>query len=237
MMSDAPTAYALALTFDLVTDEERPGAARAAPGGARPGRRLSHRDRVRRHTAGHRRAVRRRLPGRSRPAAAADREPLLAVPGHDGRDDDLGALGQPARGRLGQPGRDDLVQPLRPRRRRRLAASHRGRARSRRTRVPPHPHRPATAPRARARGGEARYAVRSGIRRMAARRIVDRRERRGAAQHHGGRRPARARAVRGRLGQSPSGGRATVRRGPSQGRSISTRRPHPSSTTPGPTAP
>ena len=36
------------------------------------------------------------LPRRSRPAAAADREPVVAVPGHDGRDHDLGALGQPA---------------------------------------------------------------------------------------------------------------------------------------------
>ena len=64
--------------------------------------------------AGH---ARRRLP----PAAAA-RVPVVAVPGDDGRDDDLGALGQHAARRHDQPRRDDLVQPLRARRGRRLAA-------------------------------------------------------------------------------------------------------------------
>ena len=52
------------------------------------------------------------------------RVPVLAVPGDDGRDHDLGALGQHAARRHDQPGRDDLVQPLRARRGRRLAAPH-----------------------------------------------------------------------------------------------------------------
>ena len=80
----------------------------------------------------------------------------MAVPGDDGRDDHLGALGPHAAGRLDQPRRDDVVQPLRLRRGRRLAAPHRrragaGRARatggcgSRRARRPGSPRRRATA--------------------------------------------------------------------------------------------
>ena len=53
------------------------------------------------------------------------RVPVVALPGDDGRDDDLGALGQHAARRHDQPRRDDLVQPLRPRRGRRLAAPRR----------------------------------------------------------------------------------------------------------------
>ncbi|WP_308123136.1 alpha-L-rhamnosidase C-terminal domain-containing protein [Streptomyces geysiriensis] len=40
--------------------------------------------------------------------------PVLALPGDDGRDHDLGALVLDAARRLGQPGRDDQLQPLRP---------------------------------------------------------------------------------------------------------------------------
>ena len=61
-------------------------------------------------------------PGPGLPAAAADRLPVLALPGDDGRHHGLGALGQHAARRQHQPRRDDLVQPLRARRGRRLAA-------------------------------------------------------------------------------------------------------------------
>ena len=100
------------------------------------GRRLPHRHRLRRHAAHLRRADARRRARHRLPPAAAARVPVLAVPGDDGRDDDLGALGQPAPGRHGQPGRDDLVQPLRARRGRRLAAPHRRRPRAGRARLP-----------------------------------------------------------------------------------------------------
>nr|BFE71701.1 hypothetical protein GCM10020092_050020 [Actinoplanes digitatis] len=95
---------------------------RAAAGRPRAGGRLPDRHRLRRHAADDRRADRR---GRARagvPAAVADRLPVVALPGDDGRDDRLGTLGQHAAGRLGQPRRDDVVQPLRARRGRRLAA-------------------------------------------------------------------------------------------------------------------
>ncbi len=77
---------------------------------------------LRRHPDRPGRAHRDRSPRRRDPAAAPDREPLVALPGDDGRHHRLGALGQHARGRLGEPGRDDLVQPLRLRGDRRLAA-------------------------------------------------------------------------------------------------------------------
>ena len=63
------------------------------------------------------------------PPAAADRLPVLAVRGDDGRHDGLGALGQHAARRQHQPRRDDVVQPLRARRGRRLDAPPRRRAR------------------------------------------------------------------------------------------------------------
>ena len=68
-------------------------------------------------------------------AAAAAGEPVVALPGDDGRDDDLGALGLDAPGRLDQPRRDDVVQPLRVRRGGRLAAPHGRRSRRRRRRA------------------------------------------------------------------------------------------------------
>ena len=96
--------------------------------------RLPHRHRLRRHPARHRRAHRRRTPRRRRATALPDRVPVVALPGDDGRDDGLGALGQPAARRLGEPRRDDVVQPLRARRGRRLAAPH---GRRTRARMPP----------------------------------------------------------------------------------------------------
>ena len=70
-------------------------------------------------------------------ACSAARVPVLALPGDDGRHDDLGALGQHAARRLDQPRRDDLVQPLRARRGGRLAAPHRRRPGARRARLSP----------------------------------------------------------------------------------------------------
>ena len=70
------------------------------------------------------------------PAAAADRLPVLALPGDDGRHHRVGALGQHAARRQHQPRRDDLVQPLRARRGRGLAAPHGRRARAGRARLP-----------------------------------------------------------------------------------------------------
>ena len=64
----------------------------------------------------------RRRAGDGLRAAAAAGEPVLAVPGDDGRDDDLGAVGLDAPRRVDQSRRHDLVQPLRVRRGRRLAA-------------------------------------------------------------------------------------------------------------------
>ena len=160
MMSDAPTAYALALGFDLVTDPELRASARASgwPNSCAPAATAS--------APGS--SARRSSPtpsptaatSTSRPPAPADGEPVVAVPGHDGRDDGLGALGQPARGRVGQPRRDDLVQPLRAGRGGRLAAPHRRRSRARRAGLPPHPHRAAPAAELEPRLGAARHALR-----------------------------------------------------------------------------
>ena len=77
---------------------------RRAPGGPRALRRLPHLDRLPRHAADRRRARRLGTHRRRLPAAAPDRLPVVAVRGDDGRDDGLGALGQPARRRLDQPG-------------------------------------------------------------------------------------------------------------------------------------
>ena len=112
------------------TGPRQPARRARAPGG------LLHRHRLRRHAARLRRTGRRRLRRRGLPPAAAGPLPVLAVPGLDGRDDGVGALGQHAARRVDQPRRDDLVQPLRARRRRRLPAPRRRRPRSRRTRLP-----------------------------------------------------------------------------------------------------
>ena len=105
----------------------RSSAARGRTSARRPDPpvRLPDRHRLRRHAADLRRTDRRRARRRRLPAAAADRVPVVALPGHHGRDDDLGALGQHAARRQHQPGRDDVVQPLRARCGRRLAAPQR----------------------------------------------------------------------------------------------------------------
>ena len=107
MTSDAQTAYALAIAFDLLPDADAARAAgrRGWPSWSREAR-LPHRHRLRRHAARLRRALR----DRARSTTAYDllleqRVPVVALPGDDGRDDDLGALGQPAARRHGQPRR------------------------------------------------------------------------------------------------------------------------------------
>ena len=139
-----PTAYALALAWALLpTREQRDRAGERLAELVRDDR-LPDRHRLRRHAAGHRRADRRRPRRRRLPPAAADGVPVLALPGDDGRDDGLGALGQHAARRHDQPRRDDLVQPLRARRGGRLAAPHRRRPRAGRAGLPADP-RPAAA--------------------------------------------------------------------------------------------
>ena len=64
-----------------------------------------------------------------------DGVPVVALPGDDGRDDGLGALGQHAPRRHDQPRPDDLVQPLRAGRGGRLAAPDRSRGSRRRRRA------------------------------------------------------------------------------------------------------
>ncbi len=143
MISDAQTAYAMAIVFDIAPADQQHGARRAARRAHAPVG-VPHRHRIRRHADHPGRAHPHRAPRHRAPPAHADREPVLAVPGDDGRDDDLGALGLDAAGRLDQPGRDDVVQPLRARRDRRLAAPRRGRSRARRARLRAAPHRSRT---------------------------------------------------------------------------------------------
>ena len=185
MASDAQTAYALALRFDLLPTEAQRAPRRRPPGRARAPRGLPHRHRLRRHAARVRRPGRRRLRRRRLPPAAADAVPVVAVPGHDGRDDRVGALGQHAAGRLDQPHRDDLVQPLRPRRRRRLPAPRRRRAGPRRARLPQAARPPASRRRAHPRRGDAAHPVRRRQRALEATRRSARRRRRRADRQHG----------------------------------------------------
>ncbi len=113
MMSDAPTAYALALTFDLVEDPETRRAladrlaALVREGGYRIGTGFVGTPLVADALSdgGHL--------ARPNTAAAADRVPVMAVPRHHGRHR-LGALGQHAAGRVGEPRRDDLVSTTMP---------------------------------------------------------------------------------------------------------------------------
>ena len=86
----------------------------------------------------------------------------MALPGDDGRDDDLGALGHHAPGRLDQPRRDDVVQPLRPRRGGRLAAPDGRGPRAGGAGLPDAAGRPAARPRHHLGLGHARDAVRHG---------------------------------------------------------------------------
>ena len=145
VLSDSATAYALALQFDLIADPAERQPCRRSARRDRPGQRLQDLHRLHRHSADLRRAQRQR-PRRCRvPAAAADREPVLALHGQDGRDHDLGTVGLAAARRHGQPERDDLVQPLRLRRGRRLDAPRRRGPRARRARLPAPADRPAAA--------------------------------------------------------------------------------------------
>ena len=119
----AQTAYALALEFDLSPTRTavtgRPPARRSGLG-----RWFSHRHRLPRHPVRLRCAHRSGRGCDRVRAAAAAREPVLALSRHDGRHDDLGAVGLDAPRRVHQSRRHDLVQPLRVRRGRRLAAPH-----------------------------------------------------------------------------------------------------------------
>ena len=128
LASDAQTAYALALQFDLL-----PSAAQRSRAAARLAELVRRDD----YCIGTGfvgtplvcdALVDSRVRRRCLPPPAADAVPLVAVSGDDGRDDRVGALGQPAAGWLDQPHGDDLVQPLRPRRHRRLPAPRRRRA-------------------------------------------------------------------------------------------------------------
>ncbi|MFE5038672.1 hypothetical protein [Streptomyces sp. NPDC056683] len=119
MTSGAPTAYALALCFDLLeSDEQR----------AHAGTRLSQLVRADGHKiatgfvgtalicdaltrSGHTDTAHRLL-------LQQERAPVLAPPRHHGCDHHLGALGARAPGRHRQPERDDLIHLLRARRRR-----------------------------------------------------------------------------------------------------------------------
>ncbi len=169
LASDSPTAFALALQFDLLADTAPAGAGRRAAGPARPGRQAPHRDRVPRDTDRPRRPGRRRPPGRRLPPPAAGRVSLLALPGPHGGDHGLGALGQHAARRHDQPGRDDLVQPLRLRRGGGLPPPAGGRPRPRHPRRPAPPHRAPTRWRPDQCRGHPRLALRPCVRRLAPR--------------------------------------------------------------------
>ncbi|MDQ1125579.1 alpha-L-rhamnosidase [Microbacterium sp. SORGH_AS 505] len=199
MMSDAPTAYALALEFDLVTDPEVRAAladrlaALVREGGYRIG------TRVRRHPAGGRRADPRRPPRRGRAPADADGMPVVALPRDAGRDHGLGAMGLAPARRHRESGRDDLVQPLRAGCGRRLAASDCRRPRACRSGLPAAAHRTSAARDAVVRVGPPPHPVRRGVGLVASRRRRDRGDRGGAGEHD--RRGRRAgRTGRGRIG-------------------------------------
>ena len=120
---DSPTAYALALQFDLLADAEQRRAGRPAAGRARP----ADRHRIATGFLGTPLvSTPSSTPGTSTTptSCCCRRVPVVALPGDDGGDHGLGALGQHAARRHDQPRRDDLVQPLRPRRRRRLPPPH-----------------------------------------------------------------------------------------------------------------
>ncbi|MEG8035558.1 family 78 glycoside hydrolase catalytic domain [Sphingomonas sp. LR61] len=140
--SDCTTVYALAIVFGILDeDDERRAGDRLA--GAGRAVRVPDLDGLRGYAVHHRRADADRTPRRRVPAAAADGVPVVAVPGDDGCDDGLGALGLDAAGRHHQPGRDDLVQPLRTRCRGGLDAPGGGRPVGARTGVRLRAHRTA----------------------------------------------------------------------------------------------
>ena len=160
MASDAQTAYAVALRFDLLATEAQRRRAAGPPRRARAPRGLPHRHRLRRDAVRVRRLGRRRFRRRRLPPAAADAVPVVAVPDHDGGDDRVGAVGQLAAGRLDQPHGDDLVQPLRPRGDRRLPPSGGGRVGPRRAWLPQAARPPAPRRRAHPCGRHPAHAVR-----------------------------------------------------------------------------
>ena len=195
LTSDAATGYALAICFDLTPDKPAYGdrLAELHRGGGIPRRHRVRRDAVDRRRADGDRARRRCLP-------AADRAgvPVLAVPGDPRRDDDLGAVGQPAARRHRQPRKDDLVQPLRARLDRRLDAPGRRRSRAGRARLPRDPV-PAQAGRRAHRGVRgARVAVRADQHRVGAARRLPGGLGGGPHRHQRGARPARAAGARAR---------------------------------------
>ena len=116
LASDAQTAYALALQFDLLRDRSAAQPRRGPPRRARAPRATTASapaSSARRWSATH--SVDAGFVDDAYHLLLQTRMPVVAVPGDDGRDDRLGALGQHAARRLDQPRRDDLVQPLRPR--------------------------------------------------------------------------------------------------------------------------
>ncbi len=129
--------------------------------------------------------------------------PVVAVPGHDGCDHRVGALGQPAAGRLDQPHRDDLVQPLRPRRHRRLPAPCRRRPGAGRARLPQAARPPSPRRRAHPCRRHAADPVRRRQRAVEPTRRPARRRRRRAHRQHGTRRAARRRRRRRRPRNAP----------------------------------
>ena len=190
---------------------EPPGRARA-PGG------LLHRHRLRRHATRLRRPGRCRLRRRRLPPPAPDPLPVVAVPGHDGGDHRVGAVGQHAAGRLDQPQRDDVVQPLRPRRRRRLPAPRRRRAGARRAGLPQAARPPSPGRRAHPCRRHAAHPVRRRQRAVEPTRRPARRRRRRAHRQHGtcraaGRRTRRRRPRDPPVRLSRTGRRRSIRPG------------------------
>ena len=225
MMSDAQTAYAMAIVFDIAPADQQHGARcdRLAELTRLSGYRIGTgfvgtpiiQDALTPHRAPRHRAA----------PARADREPVVAVPGDDGCDDDLGALGLDAAGRLDQPGRDDVVQPLRARRDRRLAAPRRRGSGPRCARLRADPHRSRTrspsfdyasaehlTPYGTARAG---WTRRDGVGPHRGRR---------PAEHDGGRRASRRAQARGRARAATSGRWRMPRRRSPPPASASTRR-------------
>ena len=136
--SDSQTAYAIAIAWDLLaTDGQRRTA----------GRRVADLVRVNAFRVGSgfvgtplvpEALVIAGLPCGGPSPAAPDQLSIVALPGHHGSYDHLGAVGQHAPRRQRQRERHDLLQPLRPRCGRGLAPPQRRRTGAGRSRVSPH---------------------------------------------------------------------------------------------------
>ena len=163
VLSDAPTAYALALAMGTAAVRGAARARREPARRSRAGQRVPDRYRVPRHPADRRRARLIRPAGPRLPAAARAGLPVLAVSGHYGRHHHLGTLGQHAPGRVDQPGPDDLVQPLCSGRGRGLDAPHGRRPRACRPRLPGDHRAPRTRPGPDSRVGAALHPLRLGV--------------------------------------------------------------------------